>query len=81
MGEYLAAGDSGGNFYILELFGFEKGPIIVTPLRIMTGLCFRCPACQNHFQITEDKLGSEMTCLTEGCNLRLKVNPFVIHTN
>ena len=39
---------------------------------------FRCPACQPQFRITEDQLGSKMTCPTPGCNTRLKINTFVV---
>ena len=72
-------GDSGGNLFILDLVGISYGPIVSTAIRDNRGLMVRCPACLHQLQISENQLGSEVTCPTEGCGLQLKINPFVIH--
>jgi WD40 repeat protein len=76
-GEMLAAGDNGGNIYILELIGFEIKPIIVTAAEGKQGLEMRCSACQHHFRINKDCLGSQITCPQPDCRHQLKVNPFI----
>ncbi len=72
-----ACGDRGGGFYVIELVGVVSGPIIVTAIDAGQGTELRCPACQQHLPIRENQPGSEMTCPTPGCGLRLKLNPFV----
>ena len=74
----MVCGDMGGNLYIVELVGKKYRKIIVTARRIQHGLIVRCPACQNHFDVTDAQLGSEMACPQEGCGLCLKVNLSVI---
>ena len=71
--------DTGGSLYRLEWIGHEYGPIFITPTEIDGVKSALCPACQNHFPITQAQLGSVMTCLTAGCGLQLKINQFVIH--
>ena len=79
-GEKLAAGDRGGNVYILELIGFEIKPIIVTAADRNQGLEVRCPACQHCFQIKKANLGSEITCPNPDCSTTLRVNPFTVNS-
>jgi WD40 repeat protein len=77
----IGCGDNGGGVYQVKIVGNDYGPIIITAAETRHGIEARCPACQNRFQITRDKLDSKMTCPTESCGLELKINPFVIHTN
>ena len=74
-------GDRGGNLFILDFVGISYGPIVSTAIRHNRGLMVRCPACQHQLPITENQLGSVVTCPTEACGVKLKINPFVIHTN
>ncbi len=74
------SGDTGGSLYILDLVGIDYGPIILTAIRKKLGQSVRCPACQQEHPIKQEQLGSELTCPTPGCGLRLKINPFVIDT-
>ena len=67
-----------GNLYFLDLVGIEYGPIILTATDQTNGLGVRCPSCQTRHPITQTELGTELTCPTPGCGLRLKINPFVI---
>lgn len=73
-----AAGDSGGNVYILDLAGMIYGPIIVTTVDFGDGLVIRCPGCLRLIPFQKDWLGQEITCPQEGCRTRMKVNPFVV---
>ncbi|MBU0491883.1 MAG: WD40 repeat domain-containing protein, partial [Chloroflexi bacterium] len=75
----MVCGDSGGAVYWLEIVGLEYGPIVVTAAEGEQGIEVRCPACQHRFQIEKEWLGSEITCPQDGCNTRLKLNPFVIN--
>jgi WD40 repeat protein len=68
----------GGGFHILELVGLEYESIIVTVTERMQRLDLLCPSCQTHHPINPSQLGTVLTCPTEGCGLRLKINPFVI---
>ena len=74
----IVCGDSGGNLFILDLAGIKYGSIIVTATETRVGLVIRCPSCKHNLPIFKDQLGSELTCSTPGCGLRLKINPFVI---
>jgi hypothetical protein len=76
----IVCGDGGGSLYILELVGIKYGPIIVTATRREQGPVVRCPSCQQCMPITEIQLGNELTCQTEGCGLKLKINSFTIHS-
>jgi hypothetical protein len=73
----LAAGDSGGNIYILEWVGREVKPIILTAIIRAEKLIVRCPACQQDHPISQEHLGSEISCPSPDCSLQLKINPFV----
>ena len=77
-GEKLAAGDSGGNVYILEWFGREAKPIIATATKRAQDLVARCPACRQEHAVKQEQLGSELTCPSPGCGLRMRLNPFTI---
>jgi WD40 repeat protein len=75
---FAACGDSGGGFHLLDLVGVKYGPIIVTAAKGTEGLVARCPACKREHAVTERNLGTEFTCPTPECGLRLKLNPFVV---
>jgi hypothetical protein len=74
----MVCGDVGGTVYILQIVGLKYGPNIVTAVDVGDGPALRCPACQHHFRIEKDSLGSETICPQKGCHTRLKVNPFII---
>jgi len=78
MGYMLAAGDNINTVYVLDLIGFITGPIVITAVEGKQGLVVRCPRCQQEHALKRDRLGSEMICPTQGCDLHLKINPFVI---
>ena len=78
LGEILAATDSGGNVYMLELIGFETKSIVITAAEGNLGLEARCPSCQHLHPVTHDQLGAELTCPISSCGLRLKINPFLV---
>jgi hypothetical protein len=44
----------------------ESGPIV------------RCPACQQEHPHGEGLLGEVIDCPTPDCDLRLRVNPFIV---
>jgi WD40 repeat protein len=73
----LVCGDYHGDAFRLNL-QLAYGSIIVTGHEGANGIEALCPACQYHLSITNDQLGTELTCPTPDCGLRLKVNPFVI---
>ena len=75
----VVCGDRDGAIYRFEIPGIEYGPIHVIAVETGQRIEVHCPACQSKLHITEDKLGSEMTCAMEGCGLKMKINPFVIH--
>jgi WD40 repeat protein len=75
-GTRLAAGDTGGNVYILEFVGREIKPIILTPKKQNGRLIVRCPTCQQDHPLGQEQLGSELSCPTTSCGLQLKINPF-----
>jgi hypothetical protein len=68
-----------GNIYPLSIGGVKYGLIIVTAIQGNQGIELLCPACQNRFQITAKQLGSELTCPTQDCRLKMKISPFLIH--
>ena len=76
-GTRLAAGDIGGNVYILELAGREGKPIVLTAFQTAQQLAIRCPACQQDHPVSQYKLEHEMICPTPNCGQRLKINQFV----
>jgi WD40 repeat protein len=71
-------GDFRGTIYLLDLVGITFDSIFVTAHQVGQNFGIRCPACQKDHSIKEQQLGSEMTCPTPGCGLRLKFNPFVV---
>jgi WD40 repeat protein len=71
-------GDKGGGIYRVGLVGLRYGPIVVTAADRGHGQLIRCPACWQEDSLGLDGLGSELTCLTAGCGLHLRVNPFVL---
>jgi WD40 repeat protein len=77
-GEKIATGGFHGDFCILELFGFEKHPVIVTAIKQPQSLVICCPFCLHHFPLSESELGSLITCPQHGCGKEIKVNPFVV---
>jgi WD40 repeat protein len=79
LGDLVAMIDEAGNFYLLELMASTKVPIIITATEENHELIVLCPACQNQHRITNDQPGCEFTCPTEGCGVKLKINPFVLH--
>ena len=76
---YAVCSDQGGSMYLLDLVGIDYQPIIVTAANRKQCHEVRCPACQHQLHITENQLGSVVTCPTEACGLELKINPFVIN--
>jgi hypothetical protein len=59
--------------------GSGRSPLIVTEVDSAVGLSVYCPVCNKTSPINKEELDSEITCPQEGCNTRLKVNPFVIN--
>jgi hypothetical protein len=55
-----------------------RSPLIVTAVDSGAGLSVYCPACHKTAPIHKDNLNTEIICPQEGCNTRLKLNPFVI---
>ena len=74
----VICGDSGGNMYLLDLIGVEYGPIIITAYQDGQDLVFQCPNCHQKHPIKKEQLGSELNCPALICELRMKINPFVI---
>jgi WD40 repeat protein len=74
----VACGDRGGNVHLVRLVGLDLGSLVVTAAAQGHELRVRCPACQHRFQIEREQLGNETTCRQDGCNTRLRINPFVI---
>jgi WD40 repeat protein len=72
-----ACGDLGRNRNLVDLVGIEYGPIIVTARGSGTEQLIRCPRCRGAHLVEEDRLGNEMRCPTEDCNLLLRVNSFL----
>jgi hypothetical protein len=58
--------------------GSGRPPLIVTALDSGAGLSVYCPVCNKTSPIHNDTLNTEIICPQEGCNTRLKLNPFVI---
>jgi WD40 repeat protein len=75
---FVACGGGGGSLTLIDLIGINFGPIIITPVDHGDGPILRCPACQQGHILHQDQLGNEMTCPTSGCDLKLKINPFII---
>ena len=74
----LAAGDSLGYLNLLDIVGLDPGPIIVTVADRGDGPLLRCPSCFRDHPANPEWHGEVITCPTDGCDLRLRVNPFVI---
>ena len=73
----ICAGD-GGTMHLLCIDDLKYGPIIVTAARRKKKLMVRCPACWQEHREPRVQLGNELTCPTRDCELRLKLNTFVI---
>jgi len=58
--------------------GSGRPPLIVTAVDSGAGLSVYCPVCNKTSPIHKDTLNTEIICPQEGCNTRLKLNPFVI---
>jgi WD40 repeat protein len=71
-------GDSSGALHFLDFVGLKYGPIIVTAAERDGVLTLRCPACWKLHPVTRDQLGTELTCPTPECGLRLRANPFAL---
>jgi hypothetical protein len=56
----------------------NQTPLIVTAVESDAGLSVYCPVCNKTSHLEKDLIDKEITCPQEGCNTRLKVNPFVI---
>jgi NACHT domain- and WD repeat-containing protein len=56
----------------------NQTPLIVTAVESDAGLSVYCPVCNKTSHLEKGLLDKEITCPQEGCNTRLKVNPFVI---
>ncbi|MBE0584952.1 MAG: tetratricopeptide repeat protein, partial [Desulfofustis sp.] len=78
LGEMISVGDNDGTVYMLELFGFETKPIIITARKEGSQIEMRCPACQHSFPIERGALGAEIKCPQDHCGTRLKINLFVV---
>jgi hypothetical protein len=74
----VACGDSSGGVHLAHLVGIDLGSLVVTAAVHDHELTVRCPACHHRFRLEENSLGTEISCPQEGCNTRLKLNPFVI---
>jgi hypothetical protein len=78
----VICGGKAGELYILERKDVPYGPIMVTAILrkrwLRHALSFRCPACQQEHPLKQEQLGSELTCPTAGCGLRMRLNPFTI---
>ena len=78
----MVCGGVGGVVTQLYLVGIEYGPIIITTKArkqwIKHELFMRCPACQQEHPVEEKQLGSDLTCPTPGCGIRIRLNPFTI---
>jgi WD40 repeat protein len=70
--------DMGGNVYVFDLVGIEYGPLVVTAFERGGGPILRCPACFHEHAAESEWLGDVITCPTEGCDQRLRVNSFVV---
>jgi WD40 repeat protein len=75
----FAAGDSGGTVYLLGLVGIEYGPIIVTTAGSETRNAVQCPACRCEIPMKRVWLGQEITCPQSRCQLKMRINPFVVN--
>jgi len=75
---WVVCGDILGNISLISLEAIESCPVLLTPYGERGGLYVRCPACQEKHLVEHEELGSEVNCLTPDCDLRLKLNPFVI---
>jgi len=63
---------------VWNAYAGEYGPAIVTPVDFGKGLVIHCPGCSKLIPFQEEWLGQEVICSQEGCETRMKVNPFVV---
>jgi WD40 repeat protein len=73
-----ACGDRRGNFHLLDLYSIGYGPIVVTAADQGGGLAVHCPACRQQHRLDDARLGEVIHCPTPSCDLRLRVNSFVL---
>jgi WD40 repeat protein len=71
---------AGESVYFLEVVGVEYGPIVVTPIDRGEGATLSCPKCWRVHSVEKAWRGSTIDCPTLSCDLRLRVNPFVVRT-
>jgi WD40 repeat protein len=74
----IACGDEVGALHVVDLVGVEYGPIVVTATERAGQLTARCPACGYEERWDQGELGCVVSCRTAGCNLDLRINPFVL---
>jgi WD40 repeat protein len=72
-----ACGDRAGGFYLVDLVGIEYGPIVVTAIAHGRRQLLRCPRCGESHALDRAWLGTVIDCPNVGCDLLLRVNPFV----
>ena len=58
--------------------GKLEGPVIVTGIERPAGLVVRCPKCFQEHPARPEWLGEVITCPTLDCDLRLRINSFVV---
>ncbi|MBG0770797.1 MAG: hypothetical protein H0S82_03765, partial [Anaerolineaceae bacterium] len=56
----------------------SKAPLIITAEKTDRELTIYCPVCNKTLGITEDMLGENLPCPSDGCSTPLKINKFVI---
>ncbi len=56
----------------------DRSVLIVTAVDSGAGLSVYCPVCNKRSVIARETLGEVITCPQEGCNAKLKLNPFTI---
>lgn len=77
----IVVGDTAGNLFQSTLVGIQYGPIILTAVDQSGRLEIRCPACQESFPLQSNYLGAEVSCPNRDCEIKLKVNPFILKTS
>jgi len=74
----LGCGDESGNVILIDVTGIEYGPIIVTAIERPDGTAVRCPRCSQEHPVRPEWLGEVIRCPTSDCDLRLRINSFVV---
>jgi hypothetical protein len=62
----------------VEFEGIAYGPIVATALRKGRGSTLRCAKCWQAHSSDDAWLDQVIECPTPGCDLHLRVNPFVV---